>query len=318
LPPENALEAVGEPERYGPGRAVAHRLAVQANDRHEQDRRGGDEDLVGGSKIAQREGADRERHAELPADLTDDPGADPLEDALVGRRRRHGSVVDGEQGAHGALVHEPVFLRYFMAGHDDTPEAVRANSCRGIWLHGPGSTEYQNLGGYPPDILGAVLSNLFQRGFSVDPDTRPLLPEWRDALLHALKNIFPCPRCHKPLIADYSQVRCPYCTKPFPTLKIVAPSGRQIVINSAEVAVGRAELGGSKTISRQHVIFHKLGPDVYVQSVGKAGTWRLNGHGWKLVENYVRVPLEDGQSLRMGDIEVQLVACEMDGQTFKP
>jgi len=209
-------------------------------------------------------------------------------------------------------------LRYFLAGHDDSPEAVQENSCRGKWLHGTDSNEYLTVGGYPPRILDAKLANLFQRGFSNEPETRPLLPEWRDVLLNALKNVSPCPRCRKPVIVDHSLTTCPHCNRPFPTLKAVAPGLREIVINDAEICLGRAELGGASNISRRHAYFRKLGPDIYVESVGKAGTYLLNGHGWERLGDYVPAPLEGGQSLRIGNVEVQLVRCEMDGHLFKP
>lgn len=217
-----------------------------------------------------------------------------------------------------AIFHELITMRYFLAGFDESAEAVRENSCKGKWIHNLDSTLYLTLGGYPPGILDASLANLFCRAFFLDPENRPSLHEWVDVLLLAIKNLMPCPRCRKPLLADHAKAMCPYCNRPFPTLKIVTPSGRHIVINSTEVVVGRADLGGSKVISRRHAYFRKLGPDVYVQNAGKLPMFRLNGHGLERLDDHVLTPIEHGQRLRVADVELVLERCEMDGKPFKP
>ena len=208
-------------------------------------------------------------------------------------------------------------LRYHLAGSDQSPEDVAAGSCRGKWIHDEDSQLYRTLGGYPPGILDNTLTNFFRRTFSLNPDNRARMCEWTNGLIKGLGSLFPCPRCGKPLIADCSKGSCPYCCKSFPTLCVIMPDGKRIVVDSPEVVVGRDDVGGSKSISRRHLYFRKLGTDIYVQNEGKGDTFRLSGNAREPLSQHALVPVEHGQVLRVGDAELRLEWCELDGRPFK-
>jgi len=219
-----------------------------------------------------------------------------------------------ERYSFAAIFYELIALRHHLAGYDQSAESTHEAICKGKLLHDPEDNPGPILGGYPLAIMNALLLNLFRRAFSLCLSNRPCLHEWIDVLINAMHSIAPCHFCRKPFFVDPAKVVCPYCRQAFPTLKIITPSGKHIVINSSEIPVGREDLGGSKTISRRHVYFRKLGPDVYIQSVGKISTFRKNGKGWQPLDDYKLVPIEHEQCLRIGDVELRLVRCDMAGR----
>ena len=212
------------------------------------------------------------------------------------------------------IFHEFITMRHHLTGYDQSPEVIHDVVCRGKWLYDIDSPFNPDYGGYPPAILNTRLVILFRRAFSLDPANRPTAREWENALLEALGSILLCPFCKAPTFVDHSKTICPYCNRPFPTLKAITSSGKHIVVNSPEVVIGRTDLGGDKTISRSHLILRKLGPEVFVQVVGKLVVSRKNGKGWEDLDFQKLIPIEPGQSLRIGNHKLQLVRCDMRGQ----
>ena len=212
------------------------------------------------------------------------------------------------------IFHELITLRHHLTGHDQTIETMCEVVSKGKWLFDPSLPFDPDNAGYPPAILGPKFTALFRRSFSLDPDNRPSAREWEKTLAEELGNIFPCPFCGGPVFVDRTKDVCPFCGEDYPTLKFGTPSGKQIVVNSDAVTVGRSHFGDDKSVSRTHVHFRKLGPDVFAHVVGKSGMFRKNGRGWEALGSHKLVPVDPGQLLRIGNHEFKLIRCDMKGK----
>ncbi|MRR11394.1 FHA domain-containing protein, partial [bacterium] len=139
---------------------------------------------------------------------------------------------------------------------------------------------------------------------SPDPAQRPSTRTGEKALLAALKPVHICDTCSMPFLVDPSKTACPACGAIFPDWLLRLRDGRVILIAQASVPVGRAQLDGSLKVSGTHAIFRKIGPDLLVESFGRNGTWRMNGHGWVRLPDRTPIILSGGDRLRLGDSEV--------------
>jgi len=113
-----------------------------------------------------------------------------------------------------------------------------------------------------------------------------------------------------PFFADAAKTACPGCHRPFPDYILRTKTGHSVRIPSASVSVGRRELGGSPHVSVHHATLRKFGPDLWIESVGQNGTKRWNGSAWTRLPDRKRVLLQDGDWIRLGDLEtiVQVAA----------
>jgi hypothetical protein len=75
-------------------------------------------------------------------------------------------------------------------------------------------------------------------------------------------------------------------------------------------AIGRQQLGGSKHVSKLHVVFRRVGPELLVEVIGSSGTWRYRDDGWAPLPARVPVPIAPGDRLRIGDADVRVVVLK--------
>lgn len=210
--------------------------------------------------------------------------------------------------AFGVLMHEVVLLLHPAGGADATPEMFE-QAMMGGWVHDPArANRPKSAGGVPREAINADLQRLFRLSLSPDPDQRPSTRTWEKALLAALKTVHICDNCSMPFLVDPSKIACPACGGSFPDWLLRLRDGRVIPIDEASVRVGRALLGGSLKVSGTHAVFRKIGPDLLVESFGRNGTWRMNGHGWVRLPDRTPILLSPGDRLRLGDIEVAVGA----------
>lgn len=210
--------------------------------------------------------------------------------------------------AHGVLMHEIVLQKHPATGYDDTEEKFAQAMYGGPWVHDPAVPTYmETVGGYPSTVLSSRVANLFRRFLSKDRTDRPSPAEWRDELLPVLGQVFVCPACQGPCMIDSSKWSCPFCKRPYPVLKLLAPGGRVVPLTAGCVRVGRDHLGASNRVSALHAIFRRIGPEVWIESIGRNGTCRRAGSQWIRIPDGKGILVRAGDILRLADVEVQIV-----------
>lgn len=208
--------------------------------------------------------------------------------------------------AFGVLMHEVVLLLHPAGGADATPEMFEQAMMNG-WVHDPARAgRPKGAGGVPREAINADLQRLFRLSLSPNPDERPSVGAWKVALLAALKAVHLCDACSMPFLVDPSKTACPACGTGFPDWLLRLRDGRAIPIRQAAVHIGRALLGGSPKVSSSHAVFRKIGPDLLVESFGRNGTWRMNGHGWVRLPDRSPIVLAAGDRLRLGDVPIEV------------
>lgn len=158
--------------------------------------------------------------------------------------------------------------------------------------------------GYPAAILDLQLRSLFRRSFGLKREDRPTAAEWEAALHAAIDRVWVCdnPGCGGAYIVDHSNVACPYCHHKAPTPRLRLPNGRILPITGVGRAIGRADLGGSPTVSTHHVTFHNEGPLWRLTSLGLNGTFRLVPSGsWIRLPDGTPTLIRPGDRLRIAD-----------------
>jgi DNA-binding helix-hairpin-helix protein with protein kinase domain len=215
-----------------------------------------------------------------------------------------------ERYAFSCLAHWGILQRPNLASYHEKPDDYVRRVMRGEWDSDPasGPVDVKRLGGIPNEVVSAPLAQLFRRGLAAGPTSRPSLDEWAAALLQAIDEVFICPfpDCQGPNLVDLSKQRCPHCRRAYPILKLVF-SDRTIAIDRAAIPIGRDELK-STYVSERQAVLRRLGPETWIECIGKNPTCRLFGRNWKPLQNGRRLPLAAGDRLRFADIEAKIVA----------
>ena len=204
------------------------------------------------------------------------------------------------------LLHEIFLSAHPAAGYDETPEKVDAAMLSG-WLHDPQRPgRKRGVGGLPSEILSSDLHRVFRLALKCEPAVRPSAAAWESVLLEAECGLRSCPdpACSMPFFVDPAKTRCPGCQRPFPNYVLRTKAGHIVPVRSAAVSVGRNELGGSPHISLRHATLRKIGPDLWIETVGRNGTKRWNGSDWTRLPKQSNVLLQDGDWLKFGDVAV--------------
>jgi serine/threonine protein kinase len=218
-------------------------------------------------------------------------------------------TVETDRFSLGVLMHEIILLRHVSAGNDDNEEHFQKAMCSGRWLQDPAAADKptDNIGGYPVEVLNADLARLFRSALSLDPAKRPTANVWEVELGRAFNSVFCCPKCGGPCVIDISKVSCPLCNSSFPHLTLqIRGNGHTIPLTQGATVVGRTELGGSMKASSRHVVFRRLGPETWIESLGSNGTYRWNGSAWTRLPDKKPLLVQNGDRLRFGDVEAQV------------
>ncbi len=234
--------------------------------------------------------------------------APELRKALANRQAAIPNVYT-DRFALGVLMSEIILLRHVAAGADGDEAAFQEAMCSGRWLHDPATTDRPsgNLGGYPAEVLNADLARLFRSALSLDPVNRPSPGAWKSELVKAFDSVCCCPKCGAPCIIDISKVTCPF-GHPFPHLTMTVATTRQVLsLVHGTTIIGRGELGGSPKVSERHAVFHRIGPETWLESQGRNGTYRWNGLGWSRLPDRKTMLVQGGDRLKFGDVEVLLL-----------
>jgi len=209
----------------------------------------------------------------------------------------------------GVLLHETILLLNFSAGVEQSPEELNKAMMSGYWIHDPANPHrpHDSFMGYPPEVLNAELARLFRRSASLAREERPHPREWEEALSRALFKVHSCPLCAKAFLVEASKTSCPHCGKPFPLLRVVTTSGFSLVVQGGAEVVGRTQLGSPK-VSAQHSVLRRVGPETWLESRGRNGTYRWTGTEWKRAPDGSRILIRPGDRLRFADVEAHVEA----------
>lgn len=213
------------------------------------------------------------------------------------------------------LLHETLQRRHVAAGHDQDPETFHRTMISGIWMQDPslGRIDHETMGGLSNVVINASIARLFRRGLSLERDARPSASEWKSALLQTADQVYHCPTCGYPNLVDGSKHRCPSCALPYPVLAIQTPDAGPIVIDQATVSVGRNQLP-SPRVSQKHAVLRRIGPETWLDSIGRNGTYRMAHDGsWIRLPDEHRHLVEAGDRLRFADVEVRIANTTTDG-----
>lgn len=218
-------------------------------------------------------------------------------------------TLQSDRFALAGLIHEILLLRHVAARHDGDAEAFHAAMCSGRWLEDPmlvGRAE-QSLGGYAAGVLNADLQRLLRLAMSLDPCVRPSARAWKDALLAAVDLVHPCPLCAAPCLVEAARTTCATCRGTFPHLSLrLHGTGRMIELRAGATVLGRSEFGGSPRVSARHAVFHRMGPETWMDATGTNGTFRWNGSAWQgLPRNTL---IRAGDWLQLADVRVEVLA----------
>jgi len=209
----------------------------------------------------------------------------------------------------GVLLHETILLLNFTAGVEKSPEELNKAMMSGYWIHDPANPHrpLESFMGYPPEVLNAELARLFRRSASLDREERPKPKEWEQALSTALFKVHSCSVCRKAFLVEASKTFCPHCKKPFPLLRVVTKSGFSLVVRGGAEFVGRTQLGSPK-VSAQHSVLRRVGPETWLETRGRNGTYRWSGTEWKRAPDGSRILIRPGDRLRFADVEAHVEA----------
>jgi serine/threonine protein kinase len=209
------------------------------------------------------------------------------------------------------LIHEILLLRHPLAGFDESAEEFE--NAKNI-LEFPGdparsTTTHREVDGYPIEVLSSDIMRAFRLSLSRNPSSRLSADSWKENLLKAYNAVHVCPDCGTPVIVDSSKIRCPHpkCGHKFPHLTLqVGSLGKKISLTDGSVVIGRADLGGSPHVSDKHAIIRRNGPETWLESIGRNGTYRMAGSSWLQLPNNHSVLIQAGDRLRFADVEVNI------------
>ena len=208
----------------------------------------------------------------------------------------------------GVLMHEIILLRHVAAGADDSEAHFQKAMRSGRWLQDPAGPDKRvaGLGGYPVEVLNTNMARLFRFALSLEPAARPSPDVWESAIGKALGTVNRCPRCGGPCLIDVSKSVCPLCGTPFPHLGLAVAGGKTISLDRGTVRVGRDDIGGSMKVSHLHAVFHRVGPETWIESLGSNGSYRWTGSAWARLPDKQPILVQEGDILLLGDVETRL------------
>jgi hypothetical protein len=206
----------------------------------------------------------------------------------------------------GMLMHEITVLKHPAAGADDNEADFNRAMSSGRWAQDPAAADRpkSKVGGYPVEILSADLARLFRSAVSLNRDERPSPDDWESALAIATNSVYLCPSCGGPCVIDASKAVCPLCRTPYPTLELTAPNGVRVRLDSGAVVVGRNVFPAAIKVSARHVVFRKVGPHTWLESLGRNGSYRWNGSDWIRLPDGKPILVQKGDRLRFADLEL--------------
>lgn len=202
---------------------------------------------------------------------------------LLGRAT---ASVASDRFALAVLLHEVLLLRHpftsLSTGLMDHDAYLRfLNQAR--WLEDPVHRSVAlPAGSLPVGVLPRAMQQLFRRALQPDATQRPTAADWAKALRSALTDCYQCD-CGGEFVNSLTRRACPYCGAVAPVLELRLPKAT-IPLTEISTTIGRKELGGDPTISREHVVFRRSGFSLTATCRSANGMAVHTGGDWKMLK----------------------------------
>ena len=204
----------------------------------------------------------------------------------------------------GVLVHEVLLHFHPIAGFDQTIEEIDKAMLIG-WIYDPKNKKVlDNPHGYPVDTLNPEIINLLRAALSPNPQGRPSIETWVQALHTASQNISSCSICNVPFINDNKRRACPYGHQ-LQKCVLQLDTGEAIELSGLVTILGRYQLGGSNHISRGHIIVRKIGNSLYLEPIGLNPTCRWHDDKWVMIYPGTMTKLNPNDRLLVANTPLQ-------------
>ena len=206
----------------------------------------------------------------------------------------------------GILIHEIVLLKHIVAGYDIDEKQFLKAMYSDRWVHDPAGTDQPLVdpGGYPAKAINAELTRLFRLSLSRNRDVRPSAEQWNTVLTQTVDQIHICSACNGDCVIDTSKTHCPFCGIAYPALQLHTTKGTVIDLRESSVVVGRSNLNGSSQVSMRHAIFRRIGPQTWMESLGRNGTCRWAGTEWIRLPDRNPILVQKNDRFKFADLEV--------------
>jgi serine/threonine protein kinase len=183
--------------------------------------------------------------------------------------------------------------RFVTDGLADDPAEVDDYMTRGYWPEKDRVLEPDELA---ISAIGQQLQDLFDLGFSLDPQARPSPDTWRRALTRALHNCW-IHDCGQAFVSDAGKTRCPGCGQTVEvqaatrTLKIeIQDSGARFsseILERQPIILGRATIPNLPgTVSGQHLQITPHADRLLLRHIGRYDTLIQHMGDWYLLDQH--------------------------------
>lgn len=201
-------------------------------------------------------------------------------------------TLESDRFAFATIVHLLLLLRHPFS---EVPEANQdaagylAFLKTASWVEDPMAPRVMTqLVGRPVGVLSRDLQALFRAALEVDPKGRPTFDRWTKLLETTLHNLYVCDACGQSFVNERTRVRCPWCSMLAPTFAFQV-NGRSIPLSGTYTKIGREKIdSGDMTVSREHVVFERLGFALVARCLSDNGIAVQTDKGWvelKITEN---------------------------------
>jgi DNA-binding helix-hairpin-helix protein with protein kinase domain len=177
--------------------------------------------------------------------------------------------------ALGVLLHELLFQRHPFAALVTTNisfDEYVALLRDATWVEDPADRRCEEPApGLPVGVLPRDVHALFRAALRPDPAIRPTAGAWVQVLGRCLGETFVCDACAEPFVNDATRYTCPHCGAAADRLELHV-GGRVIPLVQTSTTVGRTDVGGDLTISREHAVFRRSGFALRIKNLSSNGT----------------------------------------------
>ena len=223
-------------------------------------------------------------------------------------------TLESDRFAFATIVHLLLLLRHpFSAVPEANQDAASylAFLKSASWVEDPMAPRVVTQSvGRTVGVLSRDVQALFRSALEVDPKRRPTFDQWTTRLETSLHNLHACDVCGQSFINEKTRVRCPCCLEPAPSYAFQV-NGKSIPLSGTYTKVGREEIGGDMTVSREHVVFERQGFALVVRCLSDNGIAVQTDRGWVELKRGEEVDLSPGASLRIA-YGVEGAVCPID------
>lgn len=246
--------------------------------------------------------------APAPEFLGQAPWAAP--ELLTGARR---TSIESDRFSLAVVVHQLLTKRHPFAAHPSANGAFDAYVDllkTATWMEDPACARVATqVDGVPVSALSREIHTLFRKGLNVDPAGRPSADTWARTLDAALRSAFACDTCGKVFVDELTRTHCPWCAVAAPSFALHVKGLGNVSLAAIYTTLGRDALGGDPRISREHVLFRRVGFSLVARCLSGNGLAVQTPSGWIELKRGETAHLTAGTWLRFAR-GVEGLVCE--------